>query len=338
MFIGLVSMQALLGEEKEPNKPRKRGRKTGRGTATDWAFCTEGSCHVGQGDCDFNSDCKEGLRCGRDNCKDFHSDAHRSADCCEPEKWVRYASTDCYSGRGATTIFPNPWETNTSLRSCQNLCDLTDECEGFIWGKRPNEKRPSCNLRKNISVGECQKNSRWTLYKKNSPTLAWKAHTATDCYTGRGATTIQPNPWEVNGSLESCQTACLQKADCTGFIWGKRPSENSPSCNLRKNIDVQKCQKNTRWTLYEKTSAAWMAFGSTDCYSGRGATTIFPNPWETNGSLYSCARACGSKSGCEGFIWGKRANEKSPSCNLRGNIVRENCNNNNPGWALFQRF
>ena len=58
-----------------------RGVKTGKGTKTDWAFCTKDNpCGAQQGDCDTDRECSQGLQCGRDNCKNFHADAHRLAD------------------------------------------------------------------------------------------------------------------------------------------------------------------------------------------------------------------------------------------------------------------
>ena len=56
---------------------------------TDMDCCSFGAtCGVGEGDCDFDSDCHNGLRCGKDNCYyDFPSHDIRTnwdvmADCC----------------------------------------------------------------------------------------------------------------------------------------------------------------------------------------------------------------------------------------------------------------
>jgi len=52
---------------------------------TDWAYCTSSKpCDEGRGDCDYDRDCKMGLICGENNCKDFDSQAHPYADCCVP--------------------------------------------------------------------------------------------------------------------------------------------------------------------------------------------------------------------------------------------------------------
>ena len=45
-------------------------------------------CGVGEGDCDSDGDCAEGLRCGKDNCPkkdpfDWNDDSVGFDDCCE---------------------------------------------------------------------------------------------------------------------------------------------------------------------------------------------------------------------------------------------------------------
>ena len=41
----------------------------------------EEKCSIGEGDCDFDHDCKDGLTCGEDNCNsDFPGTEY---DCCQ---------------------------------------------------------------------------------------------------------------------------------------------------------------------------------------------------------------------------------------------------------------
>jgi len=49
--------------------------------------CKRGTCGLGEGDCDRNQHhCKEGLRCGQNNCANFFPEtADKYLDCCEPD-------------------------------------------------------------------------------------------------------------------------------------------------------------------------------------------------------------------------------------------------------------
>ena len=57
----------------------------GVGSVSDWSFCRNNVCSLGQGDCDKNSECSGSLVCGTNNCRDFHANALAYADCCMGE-------------------------------------------------------------------------------------------------------------------------------------------------------------------------------------------------------------------------------------------------------------
>ena len=54
-----------------------------------WSCCTtDNPCKLGDGDCDYDSQCQDGYVCGRDNCLKMNgpdSGFHPVADCCKPE-------------------------------------------------------------------------------------------------------------------------------------------------------------------------------------------------------------------------------------------------------------
>ena len=53
-----------------------------------WSCCTtENRCKEGDGDCDYDGQCQDGLVCGRDNCLDMNPGSQFSqyADCCKLE-------------------------------------------------------------------------------------------------------------------------------------------------------------------------------------------------------------------------------------------------------------
>ena len=148
---------------------------------------------------------------------------------------------------------------------------------------------------------------------------------------------MQPNPWEKNKSLDSCKKACANQAECEGIIWGYG------GCHLRKQIVKKQCHKGKGWTLLEKggkkkhilmrithkfLADGWIVSASTNCYTGAGAISMTPNPWETQKSLVSCKKACYNQVECEGIIWGNGA------CHLRKYIMKNQCKTGQLGKGL----
>jgi len=87
ILLGIVTAQKHPGDDKEPKKPKRRLTPKGTGSRADWAFCTKDKpCGQREGDCDGDDQCQAGLECGVDNCRAFHQEAHRLADCCVLKK------------------------------------------------------------------------------------------------------------------------------------------------------------------------------------------------------------------------------------------------------------
>merc|ERR1711915_196257 len=134
MLIGFASMKTRSDEGNEPDQARRRGAKTGKGTKTDWAFCTKDKpCGNQEGDCDSDAECGAGLQCGFDNCKNFHEDAHRLADCCESRaprliEVTGNAESDPYTpanavvdgGKDSSEPRPNYWLLPSRVKSNSN--------------------------------------------------------------------------------------------------------------------------------------------------------------------------------------------------------------------------
>merc|ERR1719347_2195256 len=79
----------------------------GIGSSDDWAYCTSSDrCGEGEGDCDTDRDCRAGLICGDNNCRDIHGyQATKEADCCvrpvsEWNSWGRWSSCTRRCGGG----------------------------------------------------------------------------------------------------------------------------------------------------------------------------------------------------------------------------------------------
>ena len=76
-------LSCLFEESLCSGKPWCKGRNYPGGSECcesedpEWDKCTEG-----QGDCDSDSGCAGNLVCGKNNCRDYHSDASPNDDCC----------------------------------------------------------------------------------------------------------------------------------------------------------------------------------------------------------------------------------------------------------------
>jgi len=139
--------------------------KPGIGASDDLSYCTSSrKCSVGQGDCDTNLDCAAGLTCGTDNCRDFHPNADRSADCCYDKPGIgssddgRYCRTNrkCSVGQGDCDIDRECAAGLTcGIDNCRdfhpNAASNTDCC--YKQGVGASDDKSYCRNRK-CSVGE----------------------------------------------------------------------------------------------------------------------------------------------------------------------------------------
>ena len=92
--------------------------------------CTQTqSCNEGQGDCDSHSDCLQGLKCGRNNCKSDFNWGHESMDCCFKPDDTRVCGKDDNDSRNCCT----------QTKSCdegQGDCDSDSDClQGLKCGR-----------------------------------------------------------------------------------------------------------------------------------------------------------------------------------------------------------
>ena len=76
------------------NRASNNNRRCSAEPKTDMNCCWPGdACGIGEGDCDFDVDCANGLKCGNDNCyydfptNDIRQNWDVTADCCYG-KWT----------------------------------------------------------------------------------------------------------------------------------------------------------------------------------------------------------------------------------------------------------
>ena len=101
-------------------------------------------CDENQGDCDSDSDCKDGLKCGDDNCPGFPNSLYDCCTCFETGKYIAWKSgTNIYQIDIVNSI--------NDAESCQNLCQEHSQCKFWTWNKI--EKH--CKRHTGISPGTC---------------------------------------------------------------------------------------------------------------------------------------------------------------------------------------
>ena len=78
--------------------------------------------------------------------------------------WQKIEGKNCYDGKGAIAMLPNPYSNSLSLSDCQYACAIDDNCEGVIvtlYDER-------CHKRTNIHIAECDNDPRYNLFIKET--------------------------------------------------------------------------------------------------------------------------------------------------------------------------
>ena len=86
---------------------------------------------------------------------------------------------------------------------------------------------------------------------------------------------MQPEPYNRDLSLASCQAACEAYNTCEGVVMEKRHAASSGTCYLRKNIQLSGCKTGGSFNLYIRSHQSQM--------SDQGNTTLSlslsPSQW-----------------------------------------------------------
>jgi len=87
-------------------------------------------CSVGQGDCDMDFQCEDGLLCGKNNCQEFNPNAEPGHDCCYIP--TSPLNPDCDGSKDSK----NCCTVESPCHLGQGDCDSDDECQsGLTCGK-----------------------------------------------------------------------------------------------------------------------------------------------------------------------------------------------------------
>ena len=79
--------------------------------------------------------------------------------------WRKYLRKNCWQGRGADNVLPEPYSDSLSLTNCQGACEIDESCEGIVI-KRGKESLGPCFMRRNIELSRCKDYEPYDLYLK----------------------------------------------------------------------------------------------------------------------------------------------------------------------------
>jgi len=164
------------------------------GSATANCCTVKGQCAEGEGDCDSDSECADGLFCGNDNCGAGFTDIYY--DCCvKPDPSCELKNN--------TLIVEGSIPAST-VGECQAKCQDDNNCQFFTY----NEASKGCGLRNFVPGGRSFSLGNISGLKNESPT-AW-SQISNSVYVGKSLT--------VN-TAEECRIVCLADDDCNAMIF-----------------------------------------------------------------------------------------------------------------------
>ena len=109
-------------------KTRCQGRNVDKGKCCN----SKEPCEEGEGNCENNSECKEGLVCGINNCKQFSLSFHEKDDCCE--KPLTSSTTFLPKARcqGRNVDKGKCCSTGNPCEEGEGDCENDSECSGSL--------------------------------------------------------------------------------------------------------------------------------------------------------------------------------------------------------------
>jgi len=120
---------------------------------------------LGDGDCDFDTDCRPGLECGTDNCQVWHPTWDSTLDCCqevEAAAWTMTTSTTSTGSTSSTTSTTTTSSTSTSGTSSSTTGTTT-------WSTSSSAKPvPAAQSCRRLTLEELRHLARRGLYPKRA--------------------------------------------------------------------------------------------------------------------------------------------------------------------------
>jgi len=266
-----------------------------------------------------------------------------------PWGWRKYASTNCFEGKGAERIVgADPVAGHKLVKECKEECLADASCDAIVMQNGIDEWSNNCWLRKNIEIEKCATNPVFDVWLSPVYNMTiegyrphtWTSHHGMNCHPGHGASMIEGNAFLTGHRLVvDCEETCLAQPACEGIVWQDTGDSTSNNCYLRAGIDFSACERNpafnlrvlSRGTTTTTTAApaapsGWSEHPSLNCYTGHGGDWIEgKDPVVGHKSLQGCQDECLLEAGCEAILMKDTQDAVSDNCWLRKNVQIDAC-------------
>jgi len=147
------------------------------------------------------------------------------------------AVVDQLHAAGVKVLLPyNPWDRGTRRGVAGGPFDPVPP--GPPSPPAPPPALPTkCYRRANVDLAKCSKTGVFDTYTEGAAgSGVWTKHAGTNCFKGRGATTVLPEPYSTDTTLADCQEACQADKECTAVVVGSGNPNPNPAGDVTDDV------------------------------------------------------------------------------------------------------
>eukprot|EP00930_Biecheleria_cincta_P063675 TRINITY_DN4920_c0_g1_i13.p1 TRINITY_DN4920_c0_g1~~TRINITY_DN4920_c0_g1_i13.p1 ORF type:complete len:863 (-),score=135.49 TRINITY_DN4920_c0_g1_i13:198-2786(-) len=168
---------------------------------------------------------------------------------------------NCYAGHGATPIAGSYHYVSLSHGECQNKCQETFGCQGFVVHNGANSAEGNCWLLKDMNIAACDSNPDYDVWiagghadyaapMSSRPAPGFQKFPYKNCYTDHGATPIPGSYHFVSLSHGECQNKCQETYGCQGLVVHNGAMSAQGHCWLLKDMNIAACESNPDYDVW----------------------------------------------------------------------------------------
>jgi len=270
--------------------------------------------------------------------------------------WTNYSGKNCYEFNGADNVGgSDPLMGHKLLKECREECLADPVCDAIVM-QDDGPLAGNCWLRKNVTLDSCQSDPTFTVFL--SPPYdarggyrghVWTSHPRVRCHPGHGGEPVdEKDALDGHRLISDCEDACLAEPRCAAVVWRDTRGGLAPSCFLRSNIELARCEESEVFNLRilmrvaakstmpaddagvlitPISASPWTTHPGLNCYPGHGADPVERGTDVASGqrSLEECQHECLADETCEGIMIRGSEDLHEDNCWLRKNIALDRC-------------